>query len=199
MKKNIFAKLILMIFVLTTIACSGLRFSESAPEAKGFHPQNVAIFPVEVWNNEETKAVKVVMEQVIAGSLVEKKWFAKVIDKESLDNQLLADEELNKAMKEYLSKLQEVKFSDPDLSQKIGELAKVDAFLLVSIDEWNYVVEKDENVAKVGMTMKLYEASTGKLMWKAGQDIKKNYLVIKPDLTKIARDVIRQMIDYMPH
>jgi hypothetical protein len=199
MRKKLFVKCILMIFVLTTIACSGLRFSQLAPEVKDFHPQNVAVFPVKMLNYEETKGARSVVEQIIAGLLVEKKWFANIMDTETLNNQLLANEELNKAMTEYLSKLQTLDFSDPDLSKKIGELAKVDAFLLVSVDEWDYTVQKDEKVAKVGMTMKLYEASTGKLMWKAGHAITESYIVIKPTLPEVARDVIRKMIVSMPH
>lgn len=199
MKKNLFLKLILMISVLTTMACAGLRFSESAPEAKGFHPQTIAVFPVEIWNSEENKVVKAATENMIAGELVKKKWFKRVVDKETMNSKQLADEELNKAMKGYLAKLQALKFSDPDLSQKIGELAGVDAFLMVSIDEWSYAVERGENIAKVGMTMKLYEASTGNLIWKAGHDVKEDYIMIKPDLTKLALDVIYKMITYMPH
>jgi hypothetical protein len=199
MRKKLFVKYILIIFVLTTIACSGLRFSQLAPEAKDFHPQKVAVFPVEMLSYEETKGARGVVEQIIAGSLVEKKWFANIMDTESLNSQFLANEELHKAMTEYLSKLQTLDFSDPDLSKKIGELAKVDAFLLVSVDEWNYTVQKDEKVAKVGMTMKLYEASTGKLMWKAGHAIMESYMFFKPDLPKVASDVIREMIVFMPH
>ena len=199
MRRKLFVKCILMIFVLTTIACSGLRFSQLAPEAKDFHPQKVAVFPVEMLNSEKTKGAKGVVEQIIAGSLVEKKWFANIMDTESLNSQLLANEELHKAMTEYFSKLQTVNFSDPELSKKIGELAKVDAFLLVSVDGWDYTIQKDEKVAMVGMTMKLYEASTGKLMWKAGYDIKESYIVIKPTLPEVARDVIRKMIVSMPH
>lgn len=199
MKKKLFVKCILMIFVLTTIACSGLRFSQLAPEAQDFHPQNVAVFPVEMLNYEEAKGSREVVEQIVAGLLVEKKWFANVMDTESLNGEILANKELNEVMTEYISKLKTVNFSDPNLSKKIGELAKVDAFLLVSVDEWDYNVEKDEKVAKVGMTMKLYEASTGKLMWKAGHDITQNYKFFKPDLPKVAGDVIREMIVFMPH
>ena len=199
MRKKLFVKCILMIFVLTTIACSGLRFSQLAPEAKDFHPQNVSVFPVKMLNYKETKGARSVVEQIIAGLLVEKKWFANIMDMETLNSQLLANEELNKAMTEYLSKLQTLDFSDPDLSKKIGELAKVDAFLLVSVDEWDYTVQKDEKVAKVGMTMKLYEASTGKLMWKAGHAIMESYVFFKPDLPKVASDVAREMIVFMPH
>jgi hypothetical protein len=199
MGRKFFVKYILIIFVLTTIACSGLRFSQLAPEAKYFHPQKVAVFPVEMLNYEEAKGSRGVVEQIVSGLLVEKKWFANIMDTESLNSQLLISEELRKAMTEYISKLQTVNFSDPDLSKKIGELAKVDAFLLVSVDEWNYAVEKDKNVAKVGMTMKLYEASSGKLMWKAGHDITESYMFFKPDLPKVASDVVREMIVYMPH
>lgn len=199
MRKKLFVKCILMIFVFTTIACSGLRFSQLAPEAQDFHPQKVAVFPVEMLNYEEAKGSRGVVEQIVAGLLVEKKWFANVMDTESLNGELLANEELNEAITEYISKLKTVNFSDPDLSKKIGELAKVDAFLLVNVDEWDYTVEKDEKVAEVGMTMQLYEASTGKLMWKAGYGIKESYIVIKPTLPKVARDVVLKMISSMPH
>jgi len=50
--------------------------------------------------------------------LLKKKWFANIMDTESLNSQLLGNEELNKAMTEYLSKLQTVNFSDPDFEQK---------------------------------------------------------------------------------
>ena len=67
-------------------------------------------------------------------------------------------------------------------------------FCWLSVDEWEYTVEKDEKVAKVGMTMQLYEASTGKLMWKAGHAITESYMLIKPELPKVARDVVSKMV-----
>jgi hypothetical protein len=217
LRKKIFIKCILMIFVLTMTACSGLRFSQlapdvksfhpcselrfsqPAPEAKDFHPQKVAVFPVEMINSEETKGAKSVMEQIVADSFIEKKWLPNIMDTASLNKQLLANKELNEAMAEYLSKLRTVNFSDPDLSKKIGELTKIDAFLLVSLDVWDYTVEKEKNMANVGMNMSLYEASTGKLIWKAGHAITESYIFIMPDLSKVARDVTREMIVCMPH
>ena len=198
MRRKLFVKCILMIFVLTTIACSGLRFSQLAPEAKDFHPKKIAVFPVEILSAEGTNGARKIVEQIIAGSLAEKKWFANIMDTESLNKQIRDNQELSKVMTEYLSKLR-IPFSDPDLSKKIGELAKVDAFLMVNVDEWEYTVEKDGKVAKVGMTMQLYEASTGKLMWKAGFDITESYMFFKPDLPKVANDVVRKMIFSMPH
>ena len=199
MKIKLFMKCILMIFVSTTIGCSGLRFSQLAPEVKDFHPQKVAIFPVEMLNSEEAKGSNVVVEQIIADSFSEKNWITNILDTQSLNNQLLANEELKKTMTEYLSKLRTVIFSDPDLSNKIGNLANVDAFLLVSVDVWDYTAEKEKNMANVSMIMSLYETSTGKLIWKAGHAITESYILFMPDLSKVARDVTREMIVCMPH
>ena len=121
-----------------------ITFFPISAGGKRFHPQKVVVFPVEMLNSEGTKGARGVVEQIIAGSLVDKKWFANIMDTESLNSQLLANEELHKAMTEYLSKLQTVNFSDPELSKKIGELTKVDAFLLVSVDGWDYTVQKDD-------------------------------------------------------
>ena len=196
MIKKLFVICVLIICILSAIACGSLRFSQLAPEAKDFHPQRVAIFPADVGNYEEARGV---VEKIVAGVLVEKKWFADVTDTENLNRQILANEELRKAIREYLAKLNTLNFSDPDLSRKIGQLVKVDAFLLVSVDTWNYAVEKDKKVAKVSMVMKLYEASTGNWMWKAGHHIAESYMLLKPDLSKVARDVARDMVKEMPH
>lgn len=199
MKKKLFVKFILLAFIMAAIACSELRFSQLAPEAIDFHPQKLVIFPLEMVRPEGTKEVKAEVEKNIEGALIEKKWFASVVGTESFNSQLSANDDLNKAVTEYLSKLQAVNFSDPDLSKKIGKLLNVDAFLMVSVDYWDYIVVKDDKKAFVGMTMKVYEASNGKLMWKAGYDKKEDYMLIKPELTKVARDVTRKLITYMPH
>jgi hypothetical protein len=196
MIKKLFVICVLIICILSALACGSLRFSQLAPEVKDFHPQKIAVFPVDVGNYKEAMGV---VEKIVAGVLVEKKWFADVNDAENLNRQILANEELRKAVREYLAKLNTLDFSDPDLSRKISELGKVDAFLLVSVDEWNYAVEKDKKVAKVSLTMKFYEASTGKRMWKAGHNITESYMLIKPDLSKVARDVARDMVKEMPH
>jgi exo-beta-1,3-glucanase (GH17 family) len=131
--------------------------------------------------------------------LAEKKWFSDITDTESLNRQLATNEELRKTVTDYLSKLRTVNYSDPALSKKIGELANVDAFLMISVDSWNYTVEKGDKVAKVSLGMKFIDAATGKMMWKAGHQISDSYTFFKTDLAKVARDVAREMISYMPH
>jgi len=197
MVRKLFVKCSLFFLIMSLAACGGLRFSQVTPEAKDFHPKTVAIFPVEiVGSNEEARGS---VEQIVAGVLAEKKWFSDIIDAESLNRQLLANEELRKTMTDYLSKLRTVNFSDPDLSKKIGGMLNAEALLLVSVDIWNYTVEKGDKVGKVSLGMKLYEASTGKIMWKAGHQIADSYILIKPDLPKIARNVVNEMVNYMPH
>ena len=193
-----FIRVILLFFVLTTAACGSLRYSQIDPAAKDFHPQRIAVFPaLDVSTYEEARGN---VEQIAADVLRDKKWFAEVIDPTGLDKQIKTNEELRKAMADYLSKLKLLNFSDPDLAKKIGELAKVDAFLLLSVDSWNYAVEnKDKDkVAKVSIGMKLIEASTGKIMWKGGQHKVEGYMLIKPELTSVARSVILDMVGFMP-
>jgi hypothetical protein len=197
MSKKLLRICALAIVILTLSACGGLRYSQVFPEAKDFHPRKIVIFPVEiVGSNEEARGS---VEQIVAGVLAEKKWFADIMDTETLNRQLLANNELRKIMTDYLTKLRTVNFSDPDLSKKIGELTKADAFLLVSVDTWNYTVEKGDKVGKVSLGMQFYEAATGKIMWKAGHQIADSYMLLKPSLPKVARNVVIEMIAYMPH
>jgi hypothetical protein len=198
MIKKLVVKCILITFILTTFGCSGLHFCQLAPEAKDFHPRRIAVLPMEVWNHKEVDSRRVV-EQIVAGSLVEKNLFTNVTDVENLQKQIKENEELRKVKDEYFSKLKTLSFSDPDLSRKMGQLARIDAFLLLSVDEWKYAGEGDNKTAQVGLTMEMYDVSTGKLMWKARHSITNDYLLIKPELPKVARDVVRKMIDFMPH
>jgi hypothetical protein len=193
-----FVKYILIIFILTTVSCVGLHFNQLAPEAIDFHPQRIALFPIEVWNHKEADS-RTVVEQIVAGSLIDKRLFFNVTDVENLQKKVLANKELRKAKDEYLSKLRLLGFSDPDLSRKFGELTEVDAFLLLSVDEWKYTAQGDKKMAEVGLTMEMYDVATGKLMWKAHHAITNDYLLIQPELPAVARDVVNKMVYYMPH
>jgi len=186
---------ILVVCVSALTACVSLRFSQVDPAARDFHPQSIAILNADVGPYEEAKGV---VEKVVADVLREKRWFPLVVDNQSLNNQIQANEELRNAMNEYLSKLKALNFSDPYLSRKIGEIIKADAFLIVSVDIWKYMVEDDKKIAKVSMGMKLYETVTGQVMWKAGHHRAESYMLIKPELSKVAGKVADDMFGYMP-
>jgi hypothetical protein len=196
MKKKAYILPFMTLLILTLLGCGGLRYSQVAPEAKDFHPKSIGVLPVDVGTYEEARGV---IDQVIAGVLVETQWFTDVVAADTINNQLQSNEEFRKTYLDYLSKLKTVNFSDPELSKKIGDVSKIDAFLITNVDYWNYTKENDDKVGKVGIGLKMVEASTGKIMWKAGHHESESYMLIKPKLPDVAKDLFKMMIKEMPH
>ena len=186
----------ILILAFTLLGCGGLRYSQVAPAAKDFHPQKIGVLPVDVGTYEEARGV---IDQVIAGILVDKQWFTDVVAGDTINNQIQSNDELRKAVLDYLSKLKTVNFSDPELSKKIGEISKVDAFLVVNVDYWNYTKEGDDKVGKVGIGIKMIDAKTGKILWKASHHEAETYMLIKPKLPAVAKSLVKKMIGEMPH
>ncbi|HDQ04398.1 MAG TPA: hypothetical protein ENN23_07540 [Deltaproteobacteria bacterium] len=194
-KIKLFLKGVLFVCVFIFIACGGLRFSQLDPAARDFHPQSIAVLKVETGPYEEAKES---VEKIVAEMVAERKWFTRVVDAQELRKKALADKELEKALVDYLAKLNTLNYSDPYLSRKVGEIVNADAFLLVLVDVWGYAVENDKKVAKVNMRMRLYEAATGHLMWTAGHDRTQSYTLFKPQLSSVAQKVVRDMISHIP-
>lgn len=192
---KIFTRLLLIIALLSVMACGGLRFAQLDPAAKDFHPKRIAVFTADVGPYEEARTP---IEQIVPDVLRNKNWFSSIVDTASLSRQMQENEDLRKAMGDYLSKYQTLNYSDPNLSRKIGQLTKTDAFLFVAVDYWNYLVEKDKKLAKVSVGLKLVDAETGKIMWKAGHDVAESYVLLKPELSKVARSVVAAMVVEMP-
>jgi len=194
--KKVYILPLLILLLLMFFGCSGLRYSQVEPEAKDFHPKRIGLFPADVGPNEEAKGI---IDQVIAGVLVDRQWFTDVVAADEIRTQIQDSEDLRKIYLDYISKLKAVSFSDPELSKRIGEITKVDAFLLVNVDYWTYTRENDNKVAKVGIGIKMIDASSGKILWKAGHLEAEEYMLIKPKLPDVAKDVVKKMIKEMPH
>jgi hypothetical protein len=196
MKKNAWAYGATVLSFFLILGCSGLRFSQSAPEAKDFRPKKVGVLPADVGTYEEARGV---IDDIIAGELVRRKWFQDVVAADTISRQLQSNEDLRQAVMEYMAKLKTVNFSDPELSKTIGRIAQVDAFLVVNVDYWQYTMENKEKLAKVGMGLKMIDANTGIVMWKASHHETETYKWIKPELSKVAKKLAGMMIDEMPH
>jgi len=196
MKKKGISALVIVLFVFGLIGCGGLRYSQVDAGAKNFHPKRIGVLPVEVGTYEEARGT---VDLIVAGALAEKKWFDDVIAGDTMKQLLLSNDEFRKTVLDYTVKFKTVNFSDPDLSRKIGEIAKVDAFLMVNIDYWSYTKENDKKIGKVSFGIKMVEAGTGKIMWKAGHHLEESYTLFKPALPDIARKLIKQLLDEMPH
>jgi len=188
--------LFLAIAAVTLSGCSELRYSETMPEARDFHPKTIGILPVDVSKNEEARGV---IDKIVADVLLRKKWFDKVVPGEEVRQRLTADETLRRGIDQYQSKLNLLNYSDPQLSQNIGETFGTAAILIVRVDYWLFTKDKGDDIAKVGLYMKLVDTSTGRLVWRAGHNIDKSYTLFKPTLPDVARDVAQQMLSNLPH
>ena len=188
---------VLAILLLSVPGCGGLRYSQVSPEAKDFHPRRIAVLPADATTFPEAKGA---IDRLFAEVLNEREVVLPLSSGErTIGRRLETDAELRQAAAEYLAKLDKVSFSDPALSGRIGVLTDAEALLLVRVDYWNYTTENDKKVGKVSLSITMIEAKTGKTVWTAVHQRVSDYMIIKPDLPDVARDLIREMIGYMPH
>ncbi len=190
-------KLFALIFLMFgPSGCGELRYSEISPDAGSFHPRQIAVLPADATAFPEAKGV---VDRLFTEVLTERKWFVAVAGGETIAEQMKTNQELQKAVSEYLGKRAKVNFSDPELSNRIGVLAGVEAFLITRVDSWNYTVADGKKLAKAGISITMIDAKTGKILWNAAHNRVSDYLIVKPDLANMARGLIREMTDRMPH
>jgi hypothetical protein len=185
----------LLLGIMTFTACTDLRFSKVTPEAKNFHPTKVGIVSIDIGCYEEAKGK---IDRIIAEVLLDKEWF-KSVETFDTHKQFQSNGELSKFATNYFAKLKTVNYSDSELSKKIGEALNVDGLLIVTVEYWNYTQEKGKKVAKVSLGMKMIEAQTGNIVWQAAHHVAKKYIFLKPALTDVAKDVVKDMSRKMPH
>jgi hypothetical protein len=183
------------LLLLALVGCGGLRYSRVAPEAKDFHAKRIAVLPADTRTFGESKGD---IDRLFAEVLSQKKWFDAVVGGEAISGRMVSDATFRQAVTDYQAKLANVSFSDPELSAKIGEMTGTEAFFVVRVDYWNYTTQDDKKVAKVSLTVTLIEAKTGNTIWTAGHSRISDYVIIKPDLPDVARDLISEMIGHMP-
>lgn len=186
----------IILLVLMLAGCGGLRYSEISPDAANFHPKTIAVLPADVTIFPETEGI---VDRLFVEVLTERKWFTTINGGQKIAEQLSKDESFRNTLREYLAKRANVNFSDPGLSREIGFFTKAEAFLLPRVDYWNYTTENDKKQAKAGISIAMVEAKTGKTIWNATHSIAKEYLVFKPDISKVAKDLIYEMTAMMPH
>jgi len=176
--------------------CEGLRFVQTAEEAKDFRPKSIGVLPADVGIYRDARGK---VDGIITEVLVGTKWYTTVIGGEEIRKRIEANEELRKSVDVYLAKLRELNFSDPELCKVIAELCGIEAVLIPTVDVWEYTMLAGDKIARVGISMRLVDTKSGKTMWKAGHQVTEDYRFLKPELTGIGRSMIRKMVDRMPH
>lgn len=183
-------------FVWLVAGCGDLRSVQMADEAKDFHPRSIGVLPADVGIYKDAAGH---MDGIITDVLVRTKWFQTVVGGEEIRKRIEANEELKKSVDIYLAKLRELNYSDPELCKVISELCGIEAILIPTVDVWEYTMLGGDKIARVGISMKLVDAKTGKTMWRAGHLVSEEYRFLKPELTSMGRSMVRKMIDQMPH
>ena len=184
------------LFVWLAAGCEGLRFVQTAEEAKDFHPKTIGVLPAEVGIYKDASGV---VDGIITDVLVRTKWFSTVVGGEEIRKRIEASEELRKSVDVYLAKLRELNFSDPEHCKVIAELCGIEAVLIPTVDVWEYTTLAGDKVERVGISMRLVDTRTGKNMWKAGHLVTEEYRFLKPELSGLGRSLVRKMVDQMPH
>lgn len=185
-------KLIVFMAALLFAGCSGLNYSQTF--IKDYKSKAIAVFPIETGVNAESAGV---MDKVIEEAL-SSRGFEKVVTAASLKSQVASNPELKAAFDGYISKLKAVSYSDPDLSSRIGRVLGVESFLLCTVDQWTYVVENEDKLARVGLGMRLIDARTGKDVWTSAHSLSEKYVLLKPELSAVSRKLAGKMLSDMP-
>jgi hypothetical protein len=188
---------LIFLFIAVLFACGELRYCRTAADTENFHPTRVGLFPVDVGVYSDAKGV---IDNIVSDVVIDKEWFSGVVVPNTIKDRLAADESLAGAVETYFAKLDIVHFSDPELSGQIGRAYNIDAFLLTKVDFWDLTPGENGKVsAKAGLSMRLIRADDGSIVWEARHFETKDYWLIKPDLSEIARKVADSMVKYMPH
>lgn len=185
-------KLIVFLAALLLTGCSGLNYCQTF--IQDYKCKSIAVFPLETGVNAESVGV---MDKVIEEAL-SNRGFEKVVAAASLKSQVEANPELKAAFDGYISKLKAVSYSDPELSSRIGRVLGVESFLLCTVDQWTYVVEHEDKLARVGLSMRLIDARTGKDVWTSAHSVSEKYVLLKPELSAVARKLAGKMLSDMP-
>lgn len=188
-----------MLFSLAAFAmlsgCAGVNFSQVNPEAKDFHPKSIAVMPATVGEYESSRDI---VEQVISSSLLKTGYFENVVDSSSVKTQVAESAELATDVSTFIQKLNTIGVADKEAVSRIKASVNTEALFLTYVTSWGYGRSEGNKVARVGLGVKLVNAESGQLVWKASHELTEDYTIMKPNLNEMAKDVLKVLIKEMP-
>lgn len=175
--------------------CTGINFSQISHEAKDFHPNTIAVLPATVGEYESSRDV---VDSIVSQRLAKTGWYNNVVDALTIKTQVNSSPELAENILKYIQQLNALGISEPTLTAKLRESLNSDALFLVYVTSWGYGRYEGNKIARVGLGVKLIDASKGTIIWKANHEIIEEYWVIKPTLDKMAEKLMALLLEEMP-
>lgn len=185
--------LVLLVSLLS--GCGGLQEVWEGPGARVFRPQTIAVLPPMASQYDSARED---IQDVLVGALNRQGNIERVVSPENVTDIFQSSKEAFDSLVFYFSRLEMTGQSDKDSAVKLGKALNVDAFLVVRVNSWEYVRKEGDNVGRVGLSLRLIDASTGTTVWKARHERSDSYMFIKPSLKDIAKELAGEMIKYMP-
>ena len=175
--------------------CGGLQEMWEGPGAKVFRPQSIAVLPPMASQYDSARED---IQEVLAASLNKAGRIERVVPAEQVTDIFQASKEAFDSLVFYFSRLEMTGQSDKDSAIKLGKSLNVESFLILRINAWEYARKEGDNVGRVGLTIRLIDATTGATIWKARHEKASSYMFYKPNLKDVAAELTDEMIKYMP-
>jgi hypothetical protein len=175
--------------------CSGLQEVWEGPGAKGFAPQAIAVLPPMASQYDSARED---IQEVLAVALRRRGHIERVMLPESVTDIFQSSKPAFDSLVFYFSRLEMTGQSDKDSAMALGKALSVDSFLVVRVNSWEYIRKEGDNVGRVGLSLRLVDATTGTTVWKARHERSSSYMFFKPNLKDIAKELALEMISYMP-
>jgi hypothetical protein len=175
--------------------CGGLQEVWEGPGARVFRPQAIAVLPP---MSSQYDSAREDIQEVIASALNRIAHIERVVAPEQVTDVFQASKEAFDALVFYFSRLEMTGQSDKESAVKLGKALNVDSFLVVRVNSWEYIRKEGDNVGRVGLSLRLVDATTGNTVWKARHENSSSYMFFRPNLKDVARDLVDEMIKEMP-
>jgi PBP1b-binding outer membrane lipoprotein LpoB len=185
----------LLLCALAISGCSGLQEMWEGPGARVFRPQSIAVLPPMASQYDSARED---VQEVLANSLSKAGRIERVIPAEQVTDVFQGSKEAFDALVFYFSRLEMTGQSDKEAAIKLGKALNVESFLVLRINAWEYARKEGDNVGRVGLTMRLIDATTGVTIWKARHEKASSYMFFRPNLKDVAAELTDEMIKYMP-
>lgn len=190
-----FLRFALVIVLVSFAGCGGLQEVWEGPGAKVFRPQAIAVLPPMASQYDSARED---IQDVLSGALTKVASIERVVSPESVTDIFQGSKEAFDSLVFYFSRLEMTGQSDKESAIKLGKALSVDSFLVVRVNSWEYVRKEGDNVGRVGLSLRLVDATTGTTVWKARHERSSSYMFYRPNLKDVAKDLADEMIKYMP-